>query len=151
MCDKGIRRGAPPEEGDAWLRIVGVVDDIHKTALHDEPPELAYYPLSGASFVEDVPWPMGHVVRVPSAAALAGPVRQAVRGLDPALPGFGVETMETRVAALSLTGQLRAILFETSPLDPVVFVGVSVLPVSMWLPASWGAGAAATQVEPVAG
>ena len=95
---KGIRMGAPPEaEGEAWSRIVGVVDDVHETALHEEPPEMAYYPLSGASFVADVPWPMRYVVRAPNAAALAGPVREAVRELVAALPVFGVETLETRV------------------------------------------------------
>ena len=54
-------------------------------------------PLSGASFVADVPWPIGYVVRAPNAAALSGPVREAVRRLDAALPVFGVETLETRV------------------------------------------------------
>ena len=35
-----IRMGAPPEaEGEAWSRIVGVVDDVHETALHGEPQE----------------------------------------------------------------------------------------------------------------
>ena len=56
---KGTRMGTPPEaEGEAWSRIVGVVEDVQETALHEEPPEMAYYPLSGASFVADVPWPM---------------------------------------------------------------------------------------------
>ena len=73
--------GAPPAaEGEAWSRIVGVVDDVHETALHEEPPEMAYYPVTGETFVADVPWPMRYVVRAPNAAALAGPVREAVRG-----------------------------------------------------------------------
>ena len=226
---KGIRMGAPPgAEGEAWSRIVGVVDDVHETALHEVPPEMAYYAVSGAAFVADVPWPMRYVVRAPNAAALAGPVREALRRLDPALPVFGVETFETRVgrargtrafvmvllgvaaglalllgavglygvvsytvaqrrreiairvavgaqvghvrrlvladagglalvgamlgvgAALTLTGQLRAILFETSPLDPAVFLGVSVFLVSVCLLASWVPARRATRVEPIA-
>ena len=226
---KGIRMGAPPAaEGEAWSRIVGVVDDVHETALHEEPPEIAYYPVTGETFVADVPWPMSYVVRAPNAAALAGPVREAVRGLDPALPVIGVETLETRVgrargtrafvmvllvvaaglalllgavglygivsytvaqrrceiairmavgaragdvrrlvlaeagglalvgamlgdgAAVALTGQLRAILFETSPLDPAVFLGVSVFLGSVCLLASWVPARRATRVEPVA-
>ena len=172
-------------------------------------------------------WPMRYVVRAPNAAARAGPVREALRRLDPALPVFGVETFETRVgrargtrafvmvllvvaaglalllgavglygvvsytvaqrrceiairmvvgaragdvrrlvlaeagglalvgampgvgAALALTGQLRAILFETSPLDPAVFLGVSVSLVSVCLLASWVPARRATRVEPV--
>ena len=53
-------------------------------------------------------------------------------------------------AAVALTRQLRAILFETSPLDPFVFVGVSVFLVSVCLLASWVPARRATWVEPVA-
>ena len=55
---------------------------------------MAYYPLSGASFVADGPCPMRYVVRAPNAAALAGQVREAVRRLDASLPLFGVETLD---------------------------------------------------------
>ena len=56
--------GAPPAaEGEAWSRIVGVVDGVHETALHEEPPEMAYYPVTGETFVAGVPWPMSYVVR----------------------------------------------------------------------------------------
>ncbi len=53
-------------------------------------------------------------------------------------------------AALALTGQLRAILFETSPLDPAVFLGVSVFLVSVCLLASWVPARRATRFEPIA-
>ena len=224
---KRIRMGAPPgAEGEAWSRIVGVVDDVHEVALHEEPPEMVYYPVSGDTVVPNVPWPMAYVVRAPNVAALAGPVREAVRGLDPALPVIGVETLETRVerargtrafvmvllvvaagfalllgvvglyglvsytvaqrrreiairvavgaqagdvrrlvlaeagglalvgvalgvgAAVALMRQLQAILFETSPLDPVVFVGVPVCLVSVCLLATWMPAQRAVRVEP---
>ena len=224
---KGIRMGAPPgAEGEAWSRIVGVVDDVHETALHEEPPAMAYYPLSGNTIVPNVAWPMRYMVRAPNVATLGGPMREAVRGLDPALPVFGVETLETRVrrargtrafvmvllviaaglalllgvvglygvvsymvaqrrreiairmavgaqlgdvrrlvlaeasglalvgaalgvgAAVALTRQLRAILFETSPLDPVVFVGVSVSLITVCMLASWVPARRAVRVEP---
>lgn len=224
---KRIRMGAPPgAEGEAWSRVVGVVDDVHEVALHEEPPEMVYYPVSGDTIVPNVPWPMAYVVRAPNVAALANPVREAVRGLDPALPVFGVETLETRVgrargtrafvmvllvvaagfalllgvvalyglvsytvaqrrreiairvavgaqagdvrrlvlaeagglalvavalgvaAAVALMRQLQAILFETSPLDPVVFIGVSVCLVSVCLLATWMPARRAVRVEP---
>ena len=224
---KRIRMGAPPgAEGEAWSRIVGVVDDVHEVALHEEPPEMVYYPVSGDTIVSNVPWPMAYVVRAPNVAALAGPVREAVRGLDPALPVFGVETLETRVgrargtrafvmvllvvaagfalllgvvalyglvsytvaqrrreiairvavgaqagdvrrlvlaeagglalvgvalgvgAAVALMRRLQAILFETSSLDPVVFVGVPVCLVSVCLLATWMPARRAVRVEP---
>ena len=53
---KRIRMSAPPGAGgEAWSRIVGVVDDVHEVALHEEPPEMAYYPVSGDTFVPNVP------------------------------------------------------------------------------------------------
>ncbi len=94
---KGIRRGGPPGEGEEWTRVVGVVDDIHEIALHEDPPEMAYYPVPGVAGGEGVPAAMRYVVRAPDAGALAGAVREAVRGLDPTLPIADVETLETLV------------------------------------------------------
>ncbi len=95
---KGIRVGGPPEdEGDDWARIVGVVDDVHEIALHEDPPEMAYYPLSGVINGQDTPGAMRYVVRAPNAAALTGALREVVRGLDPTLPLDRAETLETLV------------------------------------------------------
>ena len=100
---QGIRLGGPPEEeGEDWSRIVGVVDDVHEIALHEDPPEMAYYPLPGVIGGEGAPAMMRYVVRAPNAAALGGAVRETVRGLDPTLPIAEVETLET------LVGRARA-------------------------------------------
>ena len=229
---KRIRMGDPPNEeaGEQWSRIVGVVDDVHEVALHEDPPEIVYSPpvVSWGADVGDVPWPMRYIVRAPNTTALAAAAREAVRGLDPSLPVYGVETLEALVArargtrafvmvllvvaaglalllgsvglygvvsymvaqrgreiairmavgaqagdvrrlvlaeagglalvgvtlgtgaALALTGQLQAILFETSPLDPAVFVGVSVLLVAVCLLASGVPTRRATRVDPMA-
>ena len=226
---KGIRVGGPPdEEGEEWARIVGVVDDVHEIALHEDPPEMAYYPLPGITRGEGVPAAMRYVVRAPNAATLSGPVREVVRGLDPTLPIAGIETLETLVgrargerafvmillaisaalalllgsvglygvvsymvaqrrreiavrmavgaqvtdvrrlvlteagglallgtvvgvgAAVALTRRLQALLFETSPLDPLVFVAVSTLLVGVCLLASWLPARRASRIEPLA-
>ena len=226
---KGIRVGGPPdEEGEQWSRVVGVVDDVHEINLHEDPPEMAYYPLPGVTGGEGVPAAMRYVVRAPNAAALSGAVREAVRGLDPTLPIAEVETLETLVgrargerafvmillaiaaglalllgavglygvvsymvaqrrreiavrmavgaqvadvrrlvlteagglallgallgigAAVALTRRLQALLFETSPLDPLVFVAVSTLLVGVCLLASWLPARRAARIEPLA-
>ena len=226
---KGIRPGGPPEEeGQEWSRIVGVVDDVHEINLHEDPPEMAYYPVRVGGGVDSVPAAMYYVVRAPRAAALAGAVRETVRGLDPTLSLSEVESLETLVgrargerafvmtllavsaalalllgsvglygvvscmvaqrrreiavrmavgaqvaavqrlvlteagalallgtalgigSAVVLTRRLQALLFETSPLDPLVFAAVSVLLVGVCLLASWVPARRAARIHPMA-
>jgi predicted permease len=52
-------------------------------------------------------------------------------------------------SAVVLTRRLQALLFETSPLDPAVFVAVSTLLVTTCLIASWLPARRAARVEPV--
>ena len=225
---KRMRLGGPPdEEGEQWSRIVGVVDDVHEIALHEDPPQMAYYPLPGITGGEGVPASMSFIVRAPNAAALAGAVRETVRGLDPTLPLAEVETLETLVgrargeqgfvmallavsaglalllgsvglygvvscmvaqrgreiairmavgaqvadvrrlvlteagglallgavlgiaAAVALTRRLESLLFETSPLDPLVFVAVSTLLIGVCLLASWLPARRAARINPL--
>ena len=95
---KQIRMGNPPNEGEGerWSRIVGVVDHVHEIALHEDPPEMVYSPvLSRGTVVADAPWPFRYILRAPNTAALGATVREAVRGLDPTLPVYGVDTLKT--------------------------------------------------------
>ena len=225
---KGIRVGGPPpEEGGAWSRVVGVVDDVHEAVLHEDPPAMAHYPIPGVVNGVDVPPVMRYVVRAPNAAALAGAVRETVRGLDRTLPIADVETLETLVgrargerafvmvllviaaalalllgsiglygvvscmvaqrrreiairmavgaqvadvrrlvlveagwmallgvavgvaSAVALTRRLQALLFETAPLDPLVFSTVPVLLAAICLLASWLPARRAARIDPM--
>ncbi len=225
---KGIRLGGPPpEEGERWSRIVGVVDDVHEIVLHEDPPAMVYYPIPGVTAGQGVPPVMRYVVRAPNAAGLAGAAREMVRGVDPTLPVAEVETLETLVgrargerafvmvllviaaalalllgsiglygvvsyrvaqrrreiairmavgaqvtdvrrlvlweagwmallgvavgvvSAVVLTRRLQALLFETGPLDPVVFCAVSVLLAAICLLASWLPARRAARIDPM--
>ncbi len=225
---KGIRLGGPPpEEGQGWSRVVGVVDDVHEVALHEDPPAMVYYPIPGVTAGVAVPPVMRYVVRAPNAAALAGAVRETVRGLDRTLPIAGIETLENLVgrargerafvmvllviaaalalllgliglygvvsymvaqrrreiairmavgaqvtdvrrlvlveagwmalagvvlgvvSAVALTRRLQALLFETGPLDPVVFGAVSALLAAICLLASWLPARRAARIDPM--
>ena len=225
---KGMRLGGPPAgEGQEWSRVVGVVDDVHEIALHEDPPAMVYYPIPGVTAGVAVPPVMRYVVRAPNAAALAGAVRETVRGLDRTLPIAGIETLETLVgrargerafvmvllviaaalalllgsiglygvvsymvaqrrreiairmavgaqvtdvrrlvlaeagwmalagvavgvaSAVALTRRLQALLFETGPLDPVVFGAVSALLAAVCLLASWLPARRAARIDPM--
>ena len=52
-------------------------------------------------------------------------------------------------AAVALTRRLQALLFETSPLDPTVFLGVSTILVAVCLLASWLPARRAARVDPM--
>lgn len=226
---KGIRQGGPPEkEGEQWFRVVGVVDDVYETDLHEDPPEMAYYPLvMEIDGGQEVPLAMSYVVRAENTDMVAGPVRATVRALDPNLPISNVDTLARLVtraryerafvmlllviaagfalllgsvglygvisymvaqrrreiairmaigaqlsdirrmvlveagwmallgtalgigSALLLTRRLQALLFETSPLDPIVFLAVSTLLVGVCALASWLPARGAARIEPV--
>lgn len=227
---KGIRAAGAPnaEEGEAWTRVVGVVDDVYELGLNEDPPEMTYYPWSSRiGGREPVPAAMRFVVRAPDAAGLAGAVREAVGAVDPNLPVSNVETLETLIArsqqervfvmallavaaalalllgavglygvvaymvaqrqrelairlaigaqasdvrglvigeavwmsaagvvigiaaAAALTRRMQALLYETSPVDPVVFVGVSAVLVASCLLASWLPARRGARIDPM--
>ena len=225
---KGIRQGGPPDEGQEWIRIVGVVDNVHEVTLHDDPPALVYYPLARRAGDDlAVPLGIGFVVRAEDITQLTTPARAAVRALDPNLPISDVDALDTLLtraraqgafvmvlliiaaafavllgavglygvisyvaaqrrreiairmaigaqltdirrlvlleaawmavlgtglgigSALLLTGRLQSLLYETSALDPGVFLAVSSLLASICLLASWLPARRAARVDPV--
>ena len=229
---KGIRPSSlAMPAGDGWFRVVGVVEDVHETTLHDDPPPMAFYPMAFTAADEEqfyVPRFMRYVVRGSNPTALTAGLRDVVRDLDPGLPISDVSTLDALVArarapqafvmvlllvaaggalllgtvglygviaylvtqrrreiavrmavgarvadirrlvlteaaglalggatvgagaAIALTHQLRALLFETSPLQPAVFAAVAVLLATTCLLASWLPTRRATRIDPMA-
>jgi putative ABC transport system permease protein len=78
-------------DGDRpWIGIVGVVPTHKYRAVSEAPTPFIYYPLA------QNPTTMSTILVAANtdAAALAAPLRQAVRNIDPNMPIFDVRTME---------------------------------------------------------
>jgi predicted permease len=83
---------------DPWSTIVGIVGDVHDAALNQPPGELVYSALVTMT-AAGTPWTphsVAFVVRTSGEAAGAiAPIERAVGALDPALPLYGVMSLDT--------------------------------------------------------
>jgi putative ABC transport system permease protein len=86
-------------------------------------------------------------IRVAMGARPAQIVWSVVRG---ALAWVGTGVAAGAVAALALSGLLRAMLFEISPWDPLTLAATAMLLVGIAAAASWAGARRATSVDPVA-
>ena len=101
---KRIRSGG---DVTAWMTVVGIVGDVRHNGLTSEPRRMWYRPYAQlAASAGFLPRSVSLVIRTAGEPrALVGPVREAVRSLDAALPLAEVRTMEEVVS--SATAQPR--------------------------------------------
>jgi predicted permease len=93
---KRFKFGDDADSEAPWMTVVGVVGDMRRTGF-DRPVRYETY-LPYAQFTART---MTLVVRtVGDAAAMAGPVRQAVRTIDPDQPVFDVRTMDETLSGM---------------------------------------------------
>jgi putative ABC transport system permease protein len=223
VLGKGIRAGTGRPD-DNWYRVIGVVENTHEFAIHQDQPEIVYYSLTGPG---DVPSSMSYVIRAESSTNLGTAARSVVQSVDPRLAVSDMVTMEAIVGesqgerafvmfllmaaaaaalllgsvglygvvsymvaqrrreiairmaigaqisnitrlvlgealglalagvglglglAFALTRRLEALLFETSPVDPMVLVMVSAVLVTVCLSASWLPARRAARTQPL--
>jgi predicted permease len=82
-----------------WYTIVGVVGSVRDRGLREDPSEMVYYPMVGPALENDWSVPnMVYTIRAPNAEVLAGPVRAAIREIDPGLPVVNFQMMDRVVA-----------------------------------------------------
>jgi len=93
-----------------WIRVVGVVGTVRHTGLHAEPrPQM--YRLLGQTPDPLMPYQDVIVVRTKGdPAALAGPIRAAMREVDPAQPIANVRTLERVVSDSVASRRLNLLL-----------------------------------------
>lgn len=93
---------APPSDREVeWSTIVGVVSDARYTGLDGAPDDVVYTTLAQARWGHFDDWGMGLLIttRGDPLAVLPG-VRDAVAGVDPALPLYDVRTMGGRLGTV---------------------------------------------------
>jgi macrolide transport system ATP-binding/permease protein len=83
--------------GSHWLQVVGVVHDMKFRGLKEPEAPMFFLPVS-QWYRPDVTF---HVRAASDPTLLAGPVREALLGLDPNLAPFGLRTLEETAAAAS--------------------------------------------------
>jgi putative ABC transport system permease protein len=101
---KRILMGSP-RPGAAWATIVGTVRDIHTEELSYAPIPQIYSPYRQNRA-------MWLVVATPAAGGnMSADLERIVRTVDPAVPAYGVETMDHRIARTLARPRFRTTLF----------------------------------------
>jgi predicted permease len=95
-----------------WYTVVGMVGNVRDRALDQGEDAILYCPLLPAR--EDPRWSPREIALVArakgDAAAVAGPVREAVRALDPSLPLYRTRSLDEMVARASARRRLTFVL-----------------------------------------
>jgi putative ABC transport system permease protein len=100
----------PDQTQNPWRTIVGVVAETRRNGFEREPRPESYIPLLQRS-----PGWTTYVVRTASAdpTTLVSAVRNAVRGIDPDQPIFGIKTMDELMSETTAQRRLNTILLGT--------------------------------------
>lgn len=100
----------PDQTQNPWWTIVGVVADTRRNGFDREPRPESYMPL-----LQRTPGRTIYVVRTssPDPTTLVTAVRNAVRGIDPNQPIFGIKTMDQVMNETTAQRRLNTILLGT--------------------------------------
>jgi putative ABC transport system permease protein len=95
---KRIRFGENPEIFQ-WVTVVGVVGDVHLSAMETRPDAAVFIPFPQAVFGHFGDWGMTLMARIQAPpSTLIDAIRDQVRQLDPTLPLYRIRTMDQIVA-----------------------------------------------------
>jgi putative ABC transport system permease protein len=126
---KRFKFGDDPDNNNPWFTIVGVVGDMRRTGF-DRPVRYETF-LPHAAFTART---MTLIVRTAgNPAAMAGPVRQAVRGIDPEQPVYAVATMDEMLAGMMAQRRFSMTLIATFAALALVLALVGVYGVTSYL------------------
>jgi putative ABC transport system permease protein len=119
---KRLKQGWP-EWGTPWREIVGVVRDVKLEGVAEETPLQAYVPLA-----QDPAGALALVVRAATdAAPLVSRIEDILRGFDPDLPVYDVQTMRQRMAVALARERVSTVI-----LGVFAFVAVALASVGLY-------------------
>jgi predicted permease len=81
------------DDGETWLTVVGVVEDVRQDSFRDRPQALVYLPLTGPATASWAVSSPAFVLLTSRAEAIAPEVRAIVREIAPEAPMYRVYTM----------------------------------------------------------
>jgi putative ABC transport system permease protein len=121
----------------AWKVVVGVVADVRTRGPGTPPAPEFYLPIAQ---IPDVAWgwinnSLNLLLRVQTGdpAALVSVVRDAVRTVDPALPVFGVSTMEEGLGRTMAQARFNTVLMTTLGGSALLLAALGIYSVIAWL------------------
>jgi len=129
---KYLRMGARPVKEDVEGTVVGIVGDTHDESLSEQPEPAAFFPLDqvGVSGLTVV------VRTVQDPRSVGGPVRDAVRRMDPDLPVVGMATMEDVVSNSVSAPRFYAFLLAVFSVAALVLAAIGIYGVLSYAVAS---------------
>ncbi|NOT09183.1 MAG: ABC transporter permease [Gemmatimonadales bacterium] len=105
-----------------WLTIVGVVGDVRHSSLDEEPTATFYLPLAQTDR-----WSDAVVVRFSGdPAALTGPIRGVVRGIDPSVVVSRIDRLSDRIELTLVAERFRMILITFFAIAAALLAAVGV-------------------------
>jgi putative ABC transport system permease protein len=111
--------------GPAWFTVVGVVGDVKQVSLATSQAEAVY--VAAEQWLNFADHAMSLVVQVRGdAAAMAGPVRQAIWSVDRNQPVMRIATMESLVAQTASERRFATILFEAFALAALALAAIGI-------------------------
>ena len=121
------------ETGPDWKQVVALVGNVRQRDVMEDMRPTLYIPLPQANLWGEGDIEMAVVARTAhDPSGLAGPVRQAVLGVDPRLPVFAVATLDEIRAAAVATTRFNMLLLTALGIIGLVLAAVGIYGVISW-------------------
>ncbi|MEA2599245.1 MAG: hypothetical protein QOF89_237 [Acidobacteriota bacterium] len=121
------------QTGPDWRQVVALVADVRQRDLAEDMRPTLYLPMAQSDLWGDNDIEVAVVARTAGdPSALAGPMRRAVRGVDPRLPVYDLTTLEEIRAAAAATTRFNMLLLSALGGIGLLLAAVGIYGVISW-------------------